>query len=154
MPLRGVRVVELAQIIAGPLVGEILADGTAPGWLQSMAKRVLVGKPPEILPNAPDTFFTPNFLNPGEWAAWRAENDLYDLATRNDFFSLKAQAVAGKLLLELMTPEQELELISMGGHVAHAGKITPTQCWKIHKSKASQLKRDGSNFFQLAERCG
>jgi hypothetical protein len=61
-------------------------------------------------------------------------------------------AHAGKKLLPLMTDEQKLQLISLGAHVAHAGKIIPISAYKIDKTKTKDLKRDGSNFFEIAEK--
>jgi len=61
-------------------------------------------------------------------------------------------AHAGKKLLPLMTDEQKLQLISLGAHVAHTGKIIPVSAYKIDKTKTSELKRDGSNFFEVAEK--
>lgn len=82
---------------------------------------------------------------------WRFESrNLYDLVMDGDYAS---QAEAGKILLDEMDSEQELELIALGAHIAHEGKVIPTECWKIHKSKAPLLKKNGSNFFQIAERC-
>lgn len=133
-------------------VGGMLADGTAPRWLTDMAQRLLKGLHPEVRPNQPDTLYVPDFMEPGEWEEVR-RGSLYDLALDDGFFSLKAQSVVGKILLEAMTPQQELELISMGSHVAHAGRVAPTGCWKIHKGKAHLLEIDGSNFFRVAERC-
>jgi len=85
-----------------------------------------------------------------DWFWEYEQGNLYDLVMDGDY---AAWAEAGKILLGEMDSEQELELISLGAHIAHEGKITPTECWKIHKSKAPLLKKNGSNFFQVAERC-
>lgn len=134
-------------------IGEMLADGSAPAWLQSMAKRILRNTHPEIRPGAQDSFYIPDFFEPSEWVEFQRQN-LYDLATQSDFFQIQAQAVAGKILLREMTVDQQMDLIAAGAHVANEGKVIPTACWKFHKSKTPLLKRDGSNFFQIAERCG
>lgn len=62
------------------------------------------------------------------------------------------QANAGKKLLKWMTDEQKLALIDAGAHVAHGGKVQPSQCWRIDKRQSKDYARDGSNLFQLAER--
>jgi len=48
---------------------------------------------------------------------------------------------------------QKLQLLQLEGvHVAHAGDIKPQRAWRIDKKRMGELKRDGSNFFQVAER--
>jgi hypothetical protein len=124
-------------------VGEMVADGTAPGWLAAKARASLTGV---HLPRS-------SFSDPEAWADYRELGwDLYELATSPNAFQLVAQAEAGKILLAGMSSEEELELIALGAHVAHQGKVVPTQCWRIDKSEAPRLARDGSNFFDLAER--
>jgi hypothetical protein len=61
-------------------------------------------------------------------------------------------AHAGKKLLPLMTDEQKLQLISLGAHVAHTGKLIPSAAYKIDGHKIGELRRDGSNFFDVAEK--
>lgn len=133
-------------------IGAILADGTAPSWLQGLAKQILSKMHPEIEPGKPNSFFTPDFFDRSEWQDFKKQS-LYDLLIEPGMFELQAQAVAGKLLLAEMSPEQEVDLLMSGVHVAHEGRVVPTECWKFHKSQVGALERDGSNFFQLAERC-
>jgi len=59
---------------------------------------------------------------------------------------------AGKLLLPLLTDKQKIEIIKKYGNVAHSGVLHPTEMWKIDRKFTPDLKRDGSNFFKLAER--
>jgi hypothetical protein len=61
-------------------------------------------------------------------------------------------AKAGKILVQLMTDEQKLEIISLGTHIAHTGNIGYKEIWKFDKAKTEQLEKDGSNFFTLAEK--
>ena len=61
-------------------------------------------------------------------------------------------AVAGKKLNNSMSERQKLELIDAGAHIAHGGEIGFKECWKIDKRRSQELNRDGSNFFQIAER--
>lgn len=76
--------------------------------------------------------------------------DLFDLVM--DGLAAE-QSEAGKILLDQLSTSQELELISLGAHIAHEGKLRPKSCWKIHKGRSSELKEDGSNFFDIAEKC-
>ena len=86
----------------------------------------------------------------GDWWEYN-EEDIYTNVMGGEYLYW---AMAGKILLSRhLTDEQQLDLINEGAHIAHEGKITPTECWKIHKSKAPLLKKNGSNFFQVAERC-
>jgi len=78
------------------------------------------------------------------------DESLLDLVEEGEFVGW---AEAGKLLIPHLTADQELDLIDRGAHIAHEGRLEPSECWKIHKSKAPLLKPDGSNFFKIAERC-
>jgi len=61
-------------------------------------------------------------------------------------------AVAGKKLVQTMQDWQKLELIDAGAHIAHTGKIDFKECWRIDKRRSQELKKDGSNFFEIAEK--
>lgn len=62
-------------------------------------------------------------------------------------------AKAGKVLVKRMTPEQKTSLIvNHGAHIANFGDVEPDEAWKIDKRKRHLLKRDGSNFFDHAEK--
>jgi len=63
-----------------------------------------------------------------------------------------AWAEAGKIVVNELSDEEKLELISLGAHIAHTGNIKISGAWKIDKLKTKQLKRDGSNFFKIAEK--
>lgn len=63
-----------------------------------------------------------------------------------------AQASGGKRFLKRMTDEDKLFLINCGAHVAYQGNLIPDQAWRFDKTKAPHLAKDGSNFFELAER--
>ena len=61
-------------------------------------------------------------------------------------------ASGGKKLLKTMTSAQLIEIMNHAKNVANAGDIMPTQVWRIDKTQTKKLKRDGSNFFKIAER--
>lgn len=61
-------------------------------------------------------------------------------------------ASGGKRALSKMPDWMKIELINRGAHIAHGGSIKPSECWKIKKTDVSKLKKDGSNFFEVAER--
>jgi hypothetical protein len=62
-------------------------------------------------------------------------------------------AKAGKVLNKRMSDAQKAELIqNHNTHIAHAGKIDPDEIYRIHRDKIPLLKRDGSNFFEHAEK--
>lgn len=65
---------------------------------------------------------------------------------------ISQQASGGKRMQKVMSPEQHLRLIQMGAHVAYRGAIMPSETWRIDKTLTPKLKKDGSNFFELAER--
>lgn len=62
-------------------------------------------------------------------------------------------AKVGKVLVKRMSDPQKLELITHhGAHIAHHGPIIPDEAYRIDRDKTHLLKRDGSNFFEHAER--
>lgn len=61
-------------------------------------------------------------------------------------------AAGGKRALSKMPDWMKIELINRGAHIAHGGSIMPSECWKIKKTDVAKLKKDGSNFFEVAER--
>lgn len=58
----------------------------------------------------------------------------------------------GKKLIPKMSDAEKLAFIDLGAHVAHGGKLMPKAAWKIDLTKIKDLKRDGSNFFDHAEK--
>lgn len=56
-------------------------------------------------------------------------------------------ARVGKKLVKLMSPEQALELVNRGAHVAHRGNLNFSKCWRLDRSRNAELAKDGSNFF-------
>lgn len=63
-------------------------------------------------------------------------------------------AQAGKKLVKLMSPAQQEELVRLGAHVAQVGSVMPFAAWRIDRRRMAELKRDGSNFFDIAEPWG
>jgi hypothetical protein len=61
-------------------------------------------------------------------------------------------AVAGKQLVKKMSDDQKQLLIHQGAHIAHHGTLVPDQVYRIHRDKIPLLNRDGSNFFDHAEK--
>ena len=61
-------------------------------------------------------------------------------------------AAAGKKLLKKLPPKVIDALIDAGAAIAHTGKVMPTEVWRIDRRRSIELKRDGSNFFKIAER--
>ena len=61
-------------------------------------------------------------------------------------------AVAGKKLMYRMDPEIHEELIALGSPAAIEGKIRFSEAWRFDKTLNPKLKKDASNFFDLAEK--
>jgi len=59
-------------------------------------------------------------------------------------------AHAGKKLMKFITDQQKMSLIDLGAHIAHGGAIIPKELWRIDKMMSKELKKDGSNFFDIA----
>lgn len=75
--------------------------------------------------------------------------NLYDAIMGGEY---DAWAAGGKVLVAEMSDDQKLYLIDYDAHVAHTGNLIPKETWRIDRSKTPGLKKDGSNFFELAER--
>ena len=97
----------------------------------------------------------PNYnLDNLEWLVNMAKNNLTPLQYKKvknyeDFGDL---AMAGKKLVKIMSGKQHLELIDKGAHIAHGGNLIPKEAWKIDKFNVIDLKKDGSNFFDVADK--
>jgi hypothetical protein len=63
------------------------------------------------------------------------------------------QAAGGKRVLQKMPDWLKLRLVSLGAHSSNTGPLPISQCWKFDKINDNpKLKKDGSNFFQIAQR--
>jgi len=62
-----------------------------------------------------------------------------------------AWASGGKRALKAMSDGMKLDLIERGAHVAHGGILVPSEMWRLDKTRSSELEKDGSNFFDIAE---
>lgn len=58
----------------------------------------------------------------------------------------------GKKLLADMPDSDKLHFVNLASNVAHHGNLNFKEAWRIDLAKIPQLKRDGSNFFEQAER--
>jgi hypothetical protein len=63
-----------------------------------------------------------------------------------------AWAAGGKRALKVMPDWMKMRLIEAGAHVSHAGVLMPSEMWRIDKMRSQDLRKDGSNFFEVAER--
>jgi hypothetical protein len=61
-------------------------------------------------------------------------------------------ASVGKQIMKLIPYDLKIKMIEDGAHISHKGSVRPNGCWKIDKMDSANLKRDYSNFFELAER--
>lgn len=63
------------------------------------------------------------------------------------------QSMAGKQLLRHLSPDQRAKLVELGSHLsARQDEVRWTEAWRILKTDAVKLDRDGGNFFDVAER--
>jgi hypothetical protein len=65
---------------------------------------------------------------------------------------IAAHAAGGKRALKKLSDQDKACLVKWGSHIAHDGAITPVACWKIDKMRSVEIAKDGSNFFDIAER--
>ena len=59
-------------------------------------------------------------------------------------------AVAGKKMNKFLDDYWKREIIELGTPVGNQGRLTFSKAWKIDKENALRLKKDASNFFDLA----
>jgi hypothetical protein len=125
-------------------VGAFLMDHTESGWDQST-------KPWRRL--AP-TYKPDGVEDNHKRMVWHnIRHGMTDMQFRNAVDGLiAAQAAGGKRALKRLSDADKLALIRWGAHVAYQGPLIPEQAWRFDKKKVSQLVKDGSNFFELAER--
>lgn len=57
----------------------------------------------------------------------------------------------GKLIVKILSDSEKLELIKLGAHIAHEGKLVPNKMYRIDKKQIKLIKRDYSNFFEIAK---
>lgn len=62
------------------------------------------------------------------------------------------QAAGGKRALKILSDHDKMLLLKWGAHLAVAGVVSPSECWRIDKLRAKELAEDSSNFFEIAER--
>ena len=111
-------------------IGEMIYNGEA-DWLDDLAR---------------DELQYENYDDEGQDLGY---NGLYDAVMGGEY---DAWAAAGKIVLGSMTDEEKLELIDLGAHIAHTGNLMPKEVWRFDRNRTIELAKDGSNFFDLAER--
>lgn len=60
-------------------------------------------------------------------------------------------AAVGKKVVRALPADLRVWLVEHGASVAHAGSLVPVEAWRIDKARAVELRRDGANFFDVAE---
>jgi len=61
-------------------------------------------------------------------------------------------AKLGKMMLRKMDDKLKEMFLINGAHVSVRGPLIPSQIWRLDRRRTVDLKPDGSNFFQVAER--
>ena len=61
-------------------------------------------------------------------------------------------ASGGKKLNKILPTSLKQKILNASTHAAHLGKVKIIEAWRFDKTKCEELKHDGSNFFQLAEK--
>jgi len=130
------------------------------GWLFSINGKNLIDIEPDedsiglmlyyLINNYESPYYEISDLN---WLLPLARKNLTD----NQYSKVKEgdlayYAVAGKKLIPLMTDDQILSLISSKADVGHSGDLIPEHAWRFDKLNIGKLKKDGSNFFEYAEK--
>ena len=113
-------------------VGQLVSDGLQ----KTDAYRNRLGECPRWLVQLAE-----NHLTPKQLSRFRSFNANY-----------ADEAAIGKKLVKNMTPEQRAELVARGWAVASLGPTRFTEVWRLDKTRTRELREDGSNFFEIAER--
>ena len=113
-------------------VGELVSDGLR----KSNTYRDRLGECPRWLVRLAEYHLTPAQLT----------------RMRSLYAEYADNAAVGKKLVKKMTPEQRAELVNRGWAVASLGPTRFTEAWRIDKTRSRELREDGSNFFEIAER--
>ena len=111
-------------------IGEMIHNKDIP-WLDHMARYYLEEEP---------------YDDEGQGLGYHS---LYDAVMGGEF---DAMATAGRYLVDVMSNEEKLSLIDMGADIAHEGPLKPMAVYRLDRRKSKLLKRDGSNFFDIAEK--
>ena len=61
-------------------------------------------------------------------------------------------SAGGKRAMRYLSDADKLWLVTHGCHVANAGTVTPSQAWRFDRGAVGRIARDGSNFFEVAQR--
>lgn len=61
-------------------------------------------------------------------------------------------AVAGKKLNKILPNDFMKKIIQLGCPIANKGSLKISNAWKIDKNKSIEIKKDASNFFDIAEK--
>lgn len=61
-------------------------------------------------------------------------------------------AVAGKKLNKVMDNATAQQVMSLGCPVANLGQVKISEAWKLDKARTKDIKKDASNFFEIAEK--
>ena len=86
-------------------------------------------------------------------------NELISLARRNSSSTqwkragdgeVAFQASVGKRILKAMPDHLKERLMDLMVSIGHAGVVIPRETWKIDLNDTGKLKKDGSNFFEVA----
>lgn len=107
------------------------------------------------------------YHNAGDHAIWerfttnidlmrRFSNFMHNIVTPTQIKKIKDgeyayYASVGKKALKTMPDDMKHHLCEIGLHVAHTGKLIPTEVWKVDKTKIGYFNKDGSNFRTLAK---
>jgi hypothetical protein len=154
--------VYLASNIVNALIcaigGDMLGHNVPERWLQSDDTRyglLCVVDGQKLLDILPDEDNIGEMIHDKKfsWLNNLAQNTItpgsYKKVMEGDYASW---ARAGKAVLKRLNENQIFKIIDAGSNLAHGGSIEVKEFWKFDKTLNPQLKKDGSNFFKLAEK--
>jgi len=126
-------------------IGELLSaqlrgDTNDFGWLKDIAHKILRRR--DFMDEYPDELV--------------GYDSILDAVEDGDYVSW---AIIGRAIVDNLEDWMVYDILKSGGihvasgiHVANKGKVVPSECWQLDKRKTQELRKDGSNFYDIAKR--
>jgi hypothetical protein len=130
IPGRRLKDIHADEDQIGQAAHDALTEGKLP-WLKKLAEKHLDVEDARLSEYQDEPLIVLEQVKEGNYDAW---------------------ILAGKILMDYLSPEEHLAIIDLYGNIAHEGVLRPTELWRIDRELIPQLKPDGSNFFALAEK--
>ena len=138
------------------LLDDIMPDEDSVGEAAHYAEMILNGKAEESAYHQHAPLFRGLLQADRQWLRYFHHNAKSSMTPRQwkdaMYGLISAQASGGKRFLKRMNDTDKLNLINAGAHVAYRGPVIPNEAWRFDKMNTPELEKDGSNFWDLADK--